>query len=218
MPFLFDVPQQQQITTLFQAGDANSSVFGAFSPMYSYLNGVLSTGSPPPNSDPVIKKPQLWFSGAVQANSGTGAFAIVIRDYTQTQQRLHFGRPAPGGVVTGGLQAASNAVALNVYDDIRTGNNGQRPVWSLPTIDGIAANDGRAVADTLFNIPGSSAAFPRNAGWAGTVLHSLLGDDQTWRLIGTLPTPTPTADTYDDYRNLLFAQMSYYQALTNAFA
>ncbi len=37
MPFLFDAPQQQQITTLYHAGVANSSLFAAFSPMDSYL-------------------------------------------------------------------------------------------------------------------------------------------------------------------------------------
>lgn len=163
MPLLFDIPQQQQIATLFQAGSANQSVFGAYSPMYSYINGVLITGSPPPNADPEVQKVQLWFSGAAQANSGIGAFGIVIRDYTQTQQRLHFGRPAPGGAIPGGLQEASNSVARNVERDIRTGNSGQRPVWSLPTIDGIAENDASAVGETLFNIPGSSAFTPRNA-------------------------------------------------------
>jgi|GEM_PF-2045366 len=37
MPFLFDAPPQQQITTLYQAGVANSFLFSAFSPMDSYL-------------------------------------------------------------------------------------------------------------------------------------------------------------------------------------
>lgn len=119
MPFIFDLPQQTQIEALYQQGLGTQQDPGAFSPMYDYINNVLITGSPPPTADPVVKQAQLWFSGAKQANSGIGPFAIVIREYTQNQQRLHWGRPAPGGIEPGGLQRASNRVATEVFEDTK---------------------------------------------------------------------------------------------------
>ena len=225
MPFfIFDVPQQQEITTRYEAAVQNPVALGAFSPMYSYINGVLLTGSPAPVTDPEVRKAQLWMSGAVQANSGVGPFAMVIREYTQTQQQLHLGRRAPGGSVPGGLQLASSLVATNVKTDIEAGGDAAfpRPPWSLPTVADIARLDARAVGETLFNISGSSAAHPQNAAWAGTVLHPLLGDDQTWRLIEAVEPqvppvgPPPLADKFDDYRNLFFAGRSYNRAVRSA--
>ncbi len=226
MPFIFDVPQQTQIEVLFNQGQSQAAMPGAFSPMYDYVNNVLLSGSPPPTADLEVKKSQLWFSGATQANSGLGPYAIVIREYTQNQQRLHLGRPAPGGTGVGGLQEASNRVATGVFNDTKLGNLQEIPPrlpWTLLRVDQIARNDATAVGEVLFNIPGSSAASPQNAAWAGSVLHPLLGDDQSWRLISAplqgsgIPAET-IANTFDDWRNLLFAQASYYRALRSSFA
>jgi len=223
MPFNFDVPQQTQIEAFHTQGVMNAATPGAFSPMYNYINNVLITGNPPPTNNLEVKRAQLWFSGATQANSNIGPYAIVIREYTQNQQRLHLGRPAPLGLGPGGLQLASNEVAQRVKSDIQTGGVlvPPRPPWSLPTITEIGNNDALAVGQILFNIQGSSAANAQNAAWAGTVLHPLLGDDQSWRLVSAvepLPPPAvpPAADNFDDYRNLFFAQTSYYGSLRSA--
>ena len=148
--FLIPPADQVQIQALHTQGLANSQNPGAFTPMYSYLNNILITGSPPPVSDPVVKQAQLWFSGAIQANLGQGPYATVIREYTQNQQRLHLGRPAPAGVGAGGLQEASNGVATNVFNDIQSGNDGNRPAWTVPTISEIAARDAQIIGDVLF--------------------------------------------------------------------
>ena len=111
MPFDFPPVDQVQIETLFQQGQANAATPGAFSPMYSYINGVLLAGNPAPVADPEVKKSQLWISGAVQANSGVGPFAVVIREYTQTQQWLHLCRPA----LIAGMHAHSDNVAMAIH-------------------------------------------------------------------------------------------------------
>jgi len=149
MPIIFDVPQQTQIEALFEQGPLEVATHGALSPMYDYINNVLITGSPPPTTDPEVKKSQLWFSGALQANSGRGPYAIVIREYKQNQQRFHLGRPAPLGVGPGGPQLASNAVAQRVKADTQTGGTlvPPRPLWSLPTITEIGRSDATAVGE-----------------------------------------------------------------------
>lgn len=112
MPFfIFDLPQQQEITTRYEVAVQNPVALGAFSPMYSYINGVLLAGNPAPVADPEVKKSQLWISGAVQANSGVGPFAVVIREYTQNQQWLHLCRPA----LIAGMHAHSDNVAMAIH-------------------------------------------------------------------------------------------------------
>jgi len=114
MPFAFDTAQQVQIEVLFQQGELN----GRYSPMYAYINGLLNTGNPPPTVDIEVKKSQLWMSGAAQANSGVGPYAVVIREYTQNQQRLHLGRPAPGGSGINPPKLRNKPQKLNISLDI----------------------------------------------------------------------------------------------------
>lgn len=39
----------------------------------------------------------LWLRGATEANKGEGAFAALIRTYTETQYKLRYGVPLPSG-------------------------------------------------------------------------------------------------------------------------
>lgn len=128
MPYIFTPPQQAQIDAKYQAGPVNPGASGNFSAMYAYIATLLHTGSPPPDDDPIVLKSRLWFDGASKANAGDGVFSILIRDYTQAEGKLHFGKKFPTTVGPGGIQEASNEVARRVHTTIAGGG------WETPTI------------------------------------------------------------------------------------
>jgi hypothetical protein len=204
MPYMFTLPQQVQIEEFYQAGPVQQYQAGDFADMYSYIATVLSTGNPPPDSDLDVLKSRLWFDGATKANSGSGVFSILIRDYTQTQGKLHYGREFSQGVGPSGIQEASNEVARRVHGTVAASG------WQVPTIKDIADDDASGVGETLFSRDTQDTAFTNNAAWSGAILFTLLGDDQTWRWLG--PETAPVADTLDDYRNALFGRISYNDA------
>lgn len=90
--------------------------------MYDYITNVLITRSPRPITDPEVKKSQLWFSGAKQANTGIGPFVIVIREYTQNQQRRLLRGIAPFGIRDNALHRASSET-VNPANDLANGRN-----------------------------------------------------------------------------------------------
>ena len=140
----------------------------------------------------------LWFKGATEANAGRGAFSTLIREYTNAQYAMRV-----GGIPN--MQAASDAVAINVLDDL-FGRNTPATRGIVPTIDQIATNDARAIGETLFNIPNDTANTPTNAAWSGTLLFSLLNSNQTGRLIAS--GSSISLDTVNDWRDVLFAKIA----------
>ena len=140
----------------------------------------------------------LWFKGATEANAGRGAFSTLIREYTNAQYAMRVGG-------TPNTQAASDAVAINVLDDL-FGRNTPATRGIVPTIDQIAANDARAVASTLFGANKLDTAFTQNAAWSGTLLFSLLNSNQTGRLIAS--GSSISLDTVNDWRDVLFAKIA----------
>ena len=227
MSYVFTPAQQTTLTMLFEQGPQPNQN-GNFFLYYQNIASILRTPQPsngglPPDFDPVVYPSRLWFEGATFANAGVGAPSTLIRGYTQTQGLMHFGRQFTVGTGPGGLQEGSNAVARNIHGNFL---NPLPPAsaWEVPAIQAIAAQDAVAVGNALFapNIPNDTAT-TNNAAWAGSVLFQFLGNDQTRRLVqSTLDVGDTTADTMDDWRNLLFAQHAFEQAnaavLRNSFA
>ena len=152
-----------------------------------------------PASDNVL----LWFKGATEANAGRGSFSTLIREYTSAQYAMRVGG-------TPNLQAASDAVAINVLDDL-FGRNNAATRGVVPTIDQIADKDARAIGDTLFNISNDTANTPTNAAWSGTLLFTLLNSNQSGRLIAS--GSTDSVDTINDWRDVLFAKLALDKAI-----
>ncbi|MFC4819861.1 calcium-binding protein [Dokdonella ginsengisoli] len=209
MPYVFTPPEQTQIQTFYNAGPTAPGQAGNFASMYGYIAGRLHAGKLPPDGDPEVLKSRLWFDGATKANGGSGVFSILIREYTQTQGTLHFGSRFSSQVGPLGIQEASNQVARNVYTTLS--NNS----WQLPTINGIATQDATAIGTVLFAGAPGDTGFTQNAAWSGAALFTMLGSDQTNRWVST-GASSVSADTLDDYRNLLFGRLSYEEALTSA--
>ena len=197
-------PQQQADITALRLSGPDENQPGNHAAMYQYFADALSTGNPPPDDDPEIFRTRLWFNGASRANQGIGPFSDLIRGYTQAQGLLHFGRQFQTGTGLEGLQEASNEVARRVYDHVS-----ESLKWQAPTVDSIAEEDAVAGGLTLFPRLVNDTALTNNASWSGAALFSRLGSDQTWRWIHDQPGPAAVADTFDDFRNLLFARMSY---------
>lgn len=93
--------------------------------------------------------------GATQANSGQGPYAVLIREYTQRQGQLR-GRT----ISDGEMQAASNAVATAVFEDIIDEPSGFDLVR-------LAQEDATAIGRSIFSRFGSDTALRFNSAWAG---------------------------------------------------
>ena len=152
----------------------------------------------------------LWLRGATEANADRGSFAALIRTYTETQYQLRYGTSIP----TGKMQEASDAVAKNLLADL-LGDNDQEglvnrwPKGQVPDIGRIAFADARAVGAVLFNrdLNDTAAELQQNSAWSGSLLFSLLGSNQTGRLVST--GSGTSIDTLNDIRDVLYAAMAY---------
>jgi Ca2+-binding RTX toxin-like protein len=202
----FTADQITKIRSLRDAGTIN----GNYSHIYQYIASILPKGS----------KEQRWFAGAAQANAGQGVYSVFIREYSKLQMALR-------GVDYSDtlMQQASNEVATNAFHDILGENDAtkveRQPLAdgsvTAPTIDEIALADAVGVGLKLFeSIPADSAFKDKqNSGWAGTVLFSALGSDQTYRLFGSTK-DTAKFDTLDDLRNILFSRAAFSKAMGEA--
>jgi len=157
----------------------------------------------------------LWLRGATEANAGRGAMSTLIRAYTETQCQLRYGTtPTPQQ-----MQQASNAVAQNLLNDLLGRNAPQWPKGQVPDITRIAFADATAVGRELFGSKlghdETDTAFTQNSAWSGALLFSMLGSDQTGKLISTGASPG-AVDTLNDVRDVLYAAFSYAKALEAA--
>ncbi|MEY2844013.1 MAG: Bifunctional hemolysin/adenylate cyclase [Pseudomonadota bacterium] len=155
----------------------------------------------------------LWLRGATEANAGRGTFSTLIRAYTEYQSKLRYGAAANAL----DMQVASNAVAENLIKDL-LGENADWPKGGIPDINRIAKSDATAVGAELFGPKlghsSQDTAFTVNSAWSGALLFSLLGSDQTNRLIST---GSPSViDTLNDVRDVMYAGTSYAAALRAA--
>jgi hypothetical protein len=181
MPYSFTSAEQTQITTLRNEGNT----VGNYSAMYAYIDQVLTArladGSVLPSDQLSTTHSRNWFRVAAQANAGVGVFSTFIRTYTNRQGELRLG----AGFSQPQMQAASNAVAIAVYDSIVACGPGRSP-WNVPTVAEIAIYDAVAVGDTLFrpNLPADDTAVTNNAAWSGTISLAMLGaPEQANRLL-----------------------------------
>jgi serralysin len=136
----------------------------------------------------------------------------LIRTYTTAQYELRYGTlPSPTQ-----LQAASDAVAQNLIKDLLGKSDDGWPIGQVPDIARIAKADATAVGKVLFNLNSNDTAAESqsNSAWAGTLLFSPLGSDQTSRLINT--GVFGALDTLNDLRDVLYAAASYAKALPAA--
>ncbi|NKF23344.1 calcium-binding protein [Solimonas marina] len=174
--------------------------------VYEYLTTCLETRGVS-ETDPTL----LWLQGATEANAGRGAFSELIRAYTESQYELRYGEPIPDGL----MQEASNAVCQAVLNDL-FGINNPDTRRIIPGINDIAVNDATAVGLVLFNQLGDTTAPPNNSAWSGALLFTLLGSDQSSRLMST--GDNTAIDTMSDWRDVLFAYVSFKKALASATA
>ena len=140
----------------------------------------------------------VWIKGAISVNSGTGALGQYIRDYTSAQYQERTGNalaqgPSAGGSITP-LQKASNNIALNVYNQIKS--NG----WTVPSLQKIGENDASGAAAAVFTGVASSTGSDNSSPWAGTVSFTDLGDDSfftKWVLTNGTNSGKQETGTYD---------------------
>ena len=186
---------------------------GLYSDAYALVAQILSDNAPDTDE---VNQVRIWFEGASQVNSNSGLFDILIRSYTQRQGELHFGVSSNTLFSDSQIQEASDEVARRALDSIINPLNDRQ----LPDINSIAIDDATGVGDTLFVSDLNDTAFTNNAAWSGVTLFSLLGSDQTFRLLNS--GNSNELDTLDDLRNILFAIDSFDyaigQVLTSPFA
>ena len=156
----------------------------------------------------------LWFEGAGLVNlatrPGDSGFADLIRYYSARQTHLHFGTAIhPFGSE---MQRASNEVARNAINNILS-NEGE-----IPSVDDIARLDATAVGLELFDSDAKDTAFTDNAAWSGTILFSLLGNDQTGLLLRDRGSNTGIEqfNNLEDLRNVLFSLDAFDYAMQQA--
>lgn len=157
-----------------------------------------------PESDQSLQ----WLRGATEANAGRGSFSALIRGYTESQMELRGLTPTDTD-----MQRASDLVAENFIKDLLGEADGS-VAGIMPSIDRIAENDAIGVRNILFSGNATDTSYVSNSAWSGTLLFSLLRDDQTYRLCATRD--ETTIDTLSDVRDVLYAFVSYEKGLLAA--
>lgn len=148
-----------------------------------------------------LERTVLKLDGAAQANRSEGAFSAFIRTY-RTRQAEH--RSATGY----DLQAASNRVASNVFDQA-FGTVSGFTLGQVPTIGEIVDKDGAVVAAVVFEPPtrrGCHRSQSRERGLGRRSLVLASESEQTHLLIGI----DGQTNTLNDLRNAIFALDTIY--------
>ncbi|MDD9899349.1 MAG: Ig-like domain-containing protein [Alphaproteobacteria bacterium] len=150
----------------------------------SLPNRFDSDFSPATDVDPAA---WVFLRGVPDVNAGTGGYSAFIREYTIEQYQIRFGENAvPNGFdsLEEGVQAASNAIALSIVEDILSlkgtpENPNPNPNHELPNASNIAIQDAQAAANILFDPAGEHPE--QIAGWAGNPFFLALGVDGPYR-------------------------------------
>ena len=149
-----------------------------------------------------------WLRGAADVNRGEGVFSDFIRDYTNHQHFLRYGRE----LTAQELQTLSNNIAENVITEILNSHNNPS-LADIPTLSVIGQNDAKGVIDSKFDQDITA--------WSGVVLFPFLGDctflnemlsdtnaTSTYRVIAALDSLTVAAGGVNPLEALqLFGQM-----------
>ena len=153
------------------------------------------------------RKALTWLYGALQVNTGAGAFSQVIREYNIRQGELR----GKGTFSQAKLDEASNAVAVLFADSILNPLDGlgrTNPTYKkLPTLQEIGNTDLNGVRNVLY--PGNESSDKElylNQAWPGIVMLGSLGGQYTDRLLRYDDTTQPIAlDSLADFKAMLFA-------------
>lgn len=222
--YTFSPAEQQEIIDAYNLGPGDSGLAGDHVNYYSKVAEILSrdAGSGAPDDLPLVQPVRIWFNGAADVNAGIGAFSVLIREYTQNQGVLHFGERFGVFQPTGALseiQEASNELARSTFNALQNDL-----LWELFPIEEVAIEDAREIAEVLFDGPFSDTidSLEQSAAWSGVLLFSSFDQpdvvdgavDETGRLIST--GNSDIADTLDDWRNILYANYSYNEAIFEA--
>lgn len=218
--YTFSPLEQQQIIDAYNLGPDAQGLPGNHVNYYSEVAEILSDdmGSGAPDDLPLVAPVRLWFDGASKVNAGEGSFSVLIREYTQNQGILHWGQRfgvfQPSGALSK-IQEASNALARSTFTALTGEQN-----WLLFPIQDVANFDADEISKVLFeritqDTINSSELLGQSAAWSGVLLFSSFDQpdvpggavDETGRLIST--GSPDTADTLDDWRNVLYANYSY---------
>ncbi len=225
MAYQFTLAEQAQIIAArgqCPAGDPLiATATGNWVPLYTALSQIMgqrvSDGSVVGPDLQDLRDFKLWLDVAIGANGNRGIHSAFIRTYTNFEAVLRTGVPVSEEV----MQQASNQVALNVWNNLALSIPSER--WIVPDISVVASADAQAIGDTLFKtlLPSNDTAITNNAAWSGAIGFNLLGGDapyESWRLLmaNDVSHQSATANTLDDFKNVLFAAVSYQRALLAA--
>lgn len=227
--FQFNSTQLAEIERLrdIAARSENKQVPGGGADLYRYIfkavtgidvtQSMLSTpidtvwnatgNAPMPDEN---RKALTWLFGALQVNTGVGAFSTVIREYNIRQGELR----GKGTFTKQQLDEASNAVAIlfaNSILNLKDENNQDNPSYhKLPTVQEIGQTDLNGVRNTLYpgnETPGTELYL--NQAWPGIVMLGSLGGQYTDRLLRYDDIQPVVLDSLADFKSMLFAWDSF---------
>ncbi len=182
--------------------------------LYSYLT-TTTLGVDAPRTDvPVDPQTWLWLKGARFVNSGEGAFADLIREYTINQYRLRYREPPSQDQ----MNKASNSIAQNFIGQWL----GKDAILGAtqPTITQAGLYDAGSAASVVFQYKPNQIAETGDGahagGWAGTILFPNLGGSDFYRnlIIDGLEGPSSVGN----YDNLTAREAGSYEAVAAAAA
>jgi trimeric autotransporter adhesin len=228
MPYQFtaeEISRIQAARAQCPIGDNVATSTGSWEPFYTALSEVIgnriTSGAVTGSDLQDLNNAKLWLDVAIGANANVGMHSAFIRGFTNRQGELRLGRR----FAEPEMQFASNSVALSLWNDLNRPTDG-RPPWSVPAIRDIARFDASAIGISLFapSLGPVDSASRFNSAWSGTIGFNLLGGSppyESWRLIASGDTGSElaaTANTLDDFKNLLFMVDSYAKGLSAGFA
>ncbi|SDC09137.1 hypothetical protein [Acinetobacter boissieri] len=184
------------------ARDAQQAGTGRYYEIYEAFANLLVNKYNYETSDSTV----LWLRGATEANAGRGVMSELIRVYSDMQAQLRYNEHVSIDLMQKASDAVTKKMLLNLFGE------GDDPASysEIPAIDKIGNTDATAVGEVLFNrdLKDSASRDGGNAAWSGTLLFTLLRNDQTWRLIGRGNSPLKI-DSLNDWRDILYAYYSY---------
>ena len=152
-----------------------------------------------------------WFQGAEKVNRGQGSFSTMIRTYSDTQGELRYGSIFGAEM----MQKASNKIGSRAFDQII--ENQSDDIFTIPSMNDIAIYDAIGVGEILFSRDKDDSAHQskENSAWSGVPLFSVLGSDQTARILNN--GQQDSFDTLTDLRDSMFLLESFRHAFTETF-
>lgn len=177
-------------------------------PLYSTLLAMLNTPDANGTSGGIeAAQLRLWLRGAIRANQGVGLFSALIRNYTMYQAHSRH-------VASVDMQAASNAVGDNLAETLKELSISSNDNFYAPSLALVGERDAIGVGRVVFSQLEGQTAFEENSAWSGSLLFTMLGQDETSRLYRGSGSDA-AVDTLDDLRNIAYAVAAFRSAVGN---